>query len=519
MELIFYCVAVALVGIMCAGILFCAYRDLRSAKKLLRTIEGNIEASPPAGRSGPICIAIRDYLRSFATARNNHVLPQFQVDSHLGQFHRACVTVTNSARAGVGVTVLLALIVTLMNLQGAVRSLGNAFDSLSTEQQATLHSAGNENGNLTVEQQQSSIKGAMSHVADAAGKAFRWSLIFISIAVLTLLCSIWLQGRAGSIYRDGWRWAQDEYARELPAQLPLSQGDVALRLSENIAALERLVFSINNLTGGMGAFSSFGMTLEQARDAIVTAVDKLPGEIHSSVNTLSSDLVAELSKHIANIGEQTKKILAIYGHQQYRIDEIGSWVQQVKELLVEMTAVVKQLSSVPDAVMSVLDSVRSGTNAVDRLSAVTSDLKIAVDELPKGELKAVIDAVNNALDAVNSIQSQLASTIEDFNQKSGDVELIRTHLQPVMARIESTTVTCVTEVTRLAAERKIVDTEVTAQFAGLLEHLKRISTDRSRGPEQQLIDIQQLLREIQTKLDSLKLTSKWSSWFTARSGN
>ncbi len=505
-----YGLIAGLVALKCAHIVLRAYRDLRSAQEFIATIENNPEAAPLGNANrGPISDSICDYFRSFTTARRNHVLPQFQVDNHLEQFHTGCVTIANTARAAVGVTVLLGLIVTLVNLQGAVRSLGHAFEQLSSGQEAVSQS---------VEQQQSTIKQAMGNVADAAGTAFRWSLVFISIAVMTLAASTVLQGRARTVYRVGWRWAQDEYARDLPAQLPLSQGDVALRLSENIGALQSLVSSINNLTGGMSAFSSFGTTLEQARDAIVTAVDKLPGEIHASVNNLSADLVTELSKHIANIGEQTKKILAIYGHQQYRVDEIGTWVQQVRILQEEMTSIARQLSSIPDAVISLRDSVRSSASAVDRLSSISSDLRTAVDELPEGEFKTAIEAVNTALGAVNAIQDQLAVTVDNFNHKSGDLELIRTYVRPAVASLESAFAACTNEVTRVIAEGKITDTEVARHLAELSDRLNMMNagTNKGSGIDQKLSDIQQLLRELRDGLSSPKSTSKWS-WLKARS--
>jgi hypothetical protein len=147
------------------------------------------------------------------------------------------------------------------------------------------------------------------------------------------------------------------------------------------------------------------------------------------------------------------------------------------------------------------------------------------------------------MEVVNLVLRKLTSAIDDFTSKSSDIEvirkhiqpglaslesattaeidLIRKHVQPVLVSLESATTACATEVARLVTDRKIVDADVARRLTELSESLNRMSTDSSKGPtiglDLKLSEIQQLLSEVRDNLNLPRPGSKWS-WFTGRSG-
>ena len=171
-AIVFYLLAFdALVVVIVLGYLLVQTRQLlRFSGDLKGLPPTNLgaEAAPFSG-SGELPKLGNQFMAAFRTADSNNALSQFDVEKQLTPVALRLRSMGTSTRGIAGLLILVALVITLLNLQGAVASLGDTFRQLAdpTQKQNVV----------------SSVQNAMGDVAGTASSAFLLSGVTVGAAL------------------------------------------------------------------------------------------------------------------------------------------------------------------------------------------------------------------------------------------------------------------------------------------------------------------------------------------------
>ena len=401
--------------------------DLVFANRHLRQLEslGTSDAALDSAGSpkcvGPVSRALTLYGNAFVESRRARWLPQFSVDQHLANVRATPSATVLPLKAVAGVMILCGLLFTLLQLQGAVTNLGTAFDSLATGQEVHTSEDTLPQGTGVDDQQQFVIKSTMAKVAGAAGSAFRVSLIFIFLAAVLLAMSIVLQFSASRVVQRYSSWAYGAYNSALPMQLPVSQTDAAARLADSLKALDKLVVAFDGVATKLNTLDHFSSTMEEARKAIVEAMEKLPDHIRSSVSSLSTDVVAGLSRNMEESTLATKQILAIYGEQEFRIQEVAEHVAAVRGFTERSTVAFEPLKQLPAQLNTLITTLQQNEKVAVRIDHAVSTLAKNVEDLPISQLRTALERLQASEGDLVSIAKTLGTAAEQVKATNGQL--------------------------------------------------------------------------------------------------
>lgn len=412
------CITVGLVVLVPAvRQLFVAWLDVRRASGVV-SILVNLKTGEPAPKLPDTSANtyrhftdafLRAY-RSFDTAVRHNCLTEFNLDHQFERIRAALGGMLNPIRGRAGVLILSGLIITLINLQSSVQSLQTAFTTLA-EHPPT-------DGSTSVDVT-STVTHVMATVAGAAHRAFLFSVVFILIAALLLIGVLYVQAKATRIYQEFVEWAHDKYDDSLPFQTPL--GEVAAKFDQTTKSLTSLAAAFNAMILEFGSLRDFAGSIENARVAIEDAMAKLPGHIQVSMGSLSERFVAGVSEGLRESNENSKHVLAIYGHQQHRIDQIQAEAAAIGEYSKQVAEVSDKLKGLPELVVAASKATTDLADSANRLDSTVAELAVRVEDLPVKELRADVQSLITSTEAVKSH----ATNVEKFvGVVSANLELL-----------------------------------------------------------------------------------------------
>ena len=259
----------------------------------------------------------------------------------------------------------------------------------------------------------------MRDMAHRARWAFGLSFVFIAFATMIIFSVAVEQRRRMHLISQFASWAERAYRDALPDQISI--GEAASAFRQNAEALGSLTQSFNDLTVSLEAVRSFSTTMEDVREAIVKALDRIPGEIQASMGLVSKDMVKNLDRAMRDDVEATKKILAIYGQQEFRIDEIGKHVHAVKELTERTADAVTTLESIPQYLSAIDVSLKQHTSVAGQIEASSKRIEESVLAFPSEELKTSAKALIDATERVGRAHTQAVDAIIDLQSKTAIV--------------------------------------------------------------------------------------------------
>jgi hypothetical protein len=370
------CVIVGLVVLVPAlRHLFVATRDIQHAKRIVSEFESNsAQPSPelPQNLGKPkvnhhFSHAFLRAHQSFRAAEQRRTLGAFRFGDHFERIRDALGGALNPIRGGAGVLILSGLTITLFNLQHSVQHLKTAFQDLAVHSPTSSTSV-----DVTAV-----VTSAMAGLASSAHLAFAFSVGFILTAALLLICVLGLQQSAAKTYQRFVAWAHGEYERLLPVQTPL--GEVAVRFDETAKSLKAVTVSFNEMTEQFGSIRDFAGSIENARIAIEDAMAKLPGHIQASMGTLSERFVASITEGLRESNENSKHVLAIYGHQQHRIDQIQAEAVAIGQYAKQVAEVTKHLEGLPESVTAASEAALDQAASANGLDSTVAELAIRVE--------------------------------------------------------------------------------------------------------------------------------------------
>jgi hypothetical protein len=198
-------------------------------------------------------------------------------------------------------------------------------------------------------------------------------------------------------------------------------GEAAAAFRQNAEALGSLTQSFNDLSIALEAVRGFSTTMEDVREAIVKALDRIPGEIQQSMGFVSRDMVKNLERAMRDDVEATKKILAIYGQQEFRIDEIAKHVLAVKELTEKTTGAVTTLEAIPKHLNAIDASLKQHTSVATQIETTAKRIEETVLAFPSDELKTSATSLIKATEAIGRTQAQAIDAIVALQSKTADL--------------------------------------------------------------------------------------------------
>jgi ABC-type transporter Mla subunit MlaD len=84
-----------------------------------------------------------------------------------------------------------------------------------------------------------------------------------------------------------------------------------------------------------------------ATEAIKAAMQQLPEDLRNSMTSVTTEMVAQLTRTLGESTEHTKKILAIYAEQELRVKSLHAIIHATQSALAEIKESHKVLENLP----------------------------------------------------------------------------------------------------------------------------------------------------------------------------
>ncbi len=500
-------------------------RDLREARAYACAVPKGAAVPDVNPTKLPLTAAMAEYVLDFEAAKQKRCLPDFNVQQRLDTVRRVTATMFSFLRSVSGLLILCGLLFTLFNLQRAVGPLGDAFRQLANQQEGASQSHRGTPELGSARDKVNHIQGTMSDVASSAKQAFLFSFCFILAAASTMILVLIRQQHAFASVARFAAWAEQQYRTELPEQISIAEAAHAFK--DNAQALGDLTRSFNDLALALEAVKNFSRTMDDTRDAIVKALDAMPGQIQASMGLVSKDMVKNLERTMKDEVEATKQILAIYGQQEFRIDEIRQEVEAVRKFTEKVTLTATSLETIPRHLGAIDTSVKQLTWSAQRFEETGKQIEGAVLAFPSKDLQDSAKALTEASTQVGRAHSQAVDAIAEFQGKSAaaltDVktQVERTHAELGVA-IANLQVESTAGLSDVAAQVGRTHTEVLGAIGELLgksvatqgDIIRNIGGTRADVAEA-MVDLGQKLaaigsadREIGQKIDAMASASQ-----------
>ena len=473
--IVYYLIAFdALVVAIVLGYLFAQARQLltfsKDAKALPPTGFG-ADATPFAG-SGELPKLGNQFISAFRTADSNNALSQFDVEKQLTPIALRLRSMGSSTRSVAGLLILIALVITLLNLQGAVASLGDTFRQLADQSKPQA-------GPDVV----SSVQNAMGDVAGTASSAFLLSGITVGSALILLIFALGLQRQAARDLRRLIAWGHSAWAARLADNAKRTPAEQRVEFSDAIKSFSTLVDSFGTLSTELATLGEFRTELATAVSAISTAVDKLPATIQANISSLSSQVTREIAEDLKRQYEILNRLLAAYGDLGLNVKSIEKFTTEVVKQHGEASRALVSLSGLPANMQHL-------SQTSDSLAAAVADLKRKTDEMPAFDFKPTETTLAEVEASLRAIQSSLSSFRDRTQLKQDGLDAV---LGVLMTRIN--------EVGKSNDDLKqSAIGPITYQLAEIQRRLEAVDGNITRTDYGKLIaEIQQQLTEIQSR--------------------
>jgi hypothetical protein len=331
-------------------------------------------------------------------------------------------TLVNTPRSWAGVLILCGLLVTLLNLQGSVGTLGASFQSLSTTQTELSQRAAAD----SVRQ----IQTAMGDIASRAHDAFLQSFRVIALATLLLALTLVIANRAQRVSRTFATWANSAHLRALVNRPPVQETQVE-KLNELISKLADVATGFESLSPAMTSVGDLGAKLDASSQIVAEAVQKLPDTINASVGQLSVEVTRDISAHLNHQIEHLKKILAIYGDQELRVKKIQEYLDKTGDAMEAALKSLRNLSSLPGKIDALTDAVQKFGGSAATVASSCAVLDAKIEHMP------VLDVAR--IDQIATLVSGISAEVREFTKNSP--ELISGAVNAKLDRLSNVTQT------------------------------------------------------------------------------
>lgn len=460
----------ALVVAVVLGYLFAQARQLltfsKDAKSLPPTGFG-ADATPFSG-TGELPKLGNQFIAAFRTADGNNALSQFDVEKQLTPIALRLRSMGSSTRSVAGLLILVALVITLLNLQGAVASLGDTFRQLADQ---TKPQAGAD--------VVSSVQNAMGDVATTASSAFLLSGVTVGSALVLLIFALGLQRQAAQDLRRLVAWGHSAYGARLADNAKRTPAEQRVEFSDAIKSFSTLVDSFGTLSTELATLGEFRTELATAVSAISTAVDKLPATIQANISSLSSQVTREIAEDLKRQYEILNRLLAAYGDLGLNVKSIEKFTTEVTKQHGEASKALINLSGLPAYVLNL-------TQTSATLSTAVADLKRKTDEMPVFDFKPTETTLAEVETGLRGIQASLTQFRDRTQLKQDGLDAI---LGALMTRVNE-----------VGKSSDSAIGPITHQLAEIQRRIEAVDGNINRTDYGKLIaDIQRQLTEIQSR--------------------
>jgi ABC-type multidrug transport system fused ATPase/permease subunit len=292
------------------GALLFSYAVLETASGFVRQHEDLLVKAPetpfppPSSRS-QATIIMRELHRGDRTlqrAVQTRTLQYFDIEQGMRPVQRAFVRASGLLRPFAGWMLLVGIVVTLANLQGAVGSLSGAFRDISRVTAPGAPTSAQMSAPVPARERERNVTEGMANMALSASQAFRTSLAFIFLALVCMVASASLDRRGRQIFARYEGWAVEVYGSFLPSHLPVTQGNVAQMLTDTVTGMSEVVEELRTAASAFNRLEPLISSMSRANDSIQQAMQKLPEDLRSSMSNVTSEMISELS---GTLGEST----------------------------------------------------------------------------------------------------------------------------------------------------------------------------------------------------------------------
>ena len=460
---------------------FVLYSFRRHAEGLTAgTFPDEANALDVFGESSEIARIAGRFIRSFQRADTNRVLSFFDVDRQAGPLTQNLRTSAVSFRASAGLLILMALVVTLLNLQGAVSGLGQTFRQLSEHSRSQ---SANTDENAVVDQ----VQGTMGNVAAAASNAFEVSGLTIFGAFVLLAGGLLLDVQARKGLRVFMLWAHETYAARIAETATRSDVDQKADFSDAVTNFKSLVDSFGGITEELAVLGDFRAELGEAMKTISTAVDRLPATIQSNMSSLSTQVTREIAEDLHNQYELLKKLLMAYADLGLTVKKVEEFGERLVNQNSATSEAIKKLGTIPENAYH-LASISTS------LGGLVSELNSKVTDIPALDIKAAYDtfsSLNKRLDGlitnieaagrgIESRDSSIDSALKDVSRQVAALAGYQDNMQRTV--VENIRM----ELSRLQQKLEGVDSSIKADYQ---QQLKQISNQLTQLQSRTFLDL------------------------------
>ena len=408
-------------GLVVAVVLFYLFQQARE----LLTFSKDVRALPPTG-VGPDATPFsgrgelpklgNQFITAFRTADSNNTLGQFDVEKQLTPAALRLRSIGASTRSLAGLLILVALVITLINLQAAVAVLGDTFQQLADRTKPEAQGGRDVIG---------SVQNAMSEVARTASSAFLLSGITVGAALVLLFVALGLQRQASQDLRRLVAWGHGAHAARLADNAKRTPAEQRVEFSDAIKSFSSLVDSFGTLSGELANLGEFRRELGTAVAAISGAVDKLPATIQANMSSLSSQVTREIAEDLKRQYEILTRLLAAYGDLGLNVKMLEKFTEEVIKQHGDASKALVSLSGLPAHMQRL-------TQSSESLSTSVNDLKRKTDEMPAFDFKPTESTLVEVETAIRGIQSSLVQFRDRTQLKQDGLDAV---LGVLMTRI------------------------------------------------------------------------------------
>ena len=426
------------------------------------------EPAPFSGK-GELPKLGNQFITAFRSADASNALSQFDVEKQLTPVALRLRSLGTSTRGLAGLLILVALVITLLNLQGAVSTLGDTFRQLADQ---------TKNQNVV-----SSVQNAMGDVATTASSAFLLSGVTVGAALVLLICALGLQRQAGQDMRRLLAWGNSVYAARLADNAKRTPAEQRVEFSDAIKSFSTLVDSFGTLSTELATLGEFRTELATAVAAISSAVDKLPATIQANISSLSSQVTREIAEDLKRQYEILNRLLLAYGDLGLNVKTIEKFTTEVTKQHEEASKALVNLSGLPAYVFNLNATTKT-------LETAVTELKRKTDEIPQFDIKPTETTLVEVESGLRNIQTSLTQFRDRTQLKQDGLDAV---LGVLMTRIS--------EVGKSHEDLKQSALgPLTYQLAEIQRRLEAVDGNVTRTDYGKLItDIQNQLTDIQSR--------------------
>jgi len=383
----------------------------------------------------PVSLGLYHYFGAFSRAADVRSLASFSVENNLGGVRRAAASASGWRRPLAGLMLLFGLVVTLINLQSSVGSLSRGLQNFGVdghiratqkpdgaltgteiEKQHNREAAGG--SSQSMQQKADEVRNGMAAVANSASNAFAFGLGFISIALVSMSCASFIEGRARSVVKEIQYFADQAYQVVLPRQ-SASIDRASLELAQAATGLNSVVSRLGNVATEIANLGPLVAAMSSAAEAIKGAMAQLPTDLQTSMSSISSELVQGMTNTLGGTNDGIKQILQIYGQQQVNIEQVRQHTAAVSEANKQISVSVGQLTTLPDNLAKLQNVIEQNAKGQTTLVKAVERTNQIVQDFPVDELRLALE--------------QEVKTQATFEETSNSIRVLMHDLQVLAA--------------------------------------------------------------------------------------